>query len=61
MSQILSIFENYLVVFVCTGICFGIFPTICPTGKTNIKNNGLLEFASSPLIGGGLDANSDSL
>ena len=37
MSQTLSIWENYLVVLVCHGIyygiCWGIFPTICPLGK----------------------------
>jgi hypothetical protein len=31
MSQTLSILENYLVVFVCSGIYLGIYFGVCPT------------------------------
>ena len=38
MSQTLSIWENYLMVFVCHGIYLGFFPAICLVGKI-LKNS----------------------
>ena len=38
MSQTLSIWENYLVVFVCPGICPTIYPTLCHA-RTNQAYN----------------------
>ena len=61
MSQNLPIWENYLVVFVCPGICpriyYGIFPEIYLVKKC-LKNIGLLKFASGPPLGIRPDENS---
>ena len=61
MPQTLSIKENYLVVFVCPGICSKICLAICPkiyhAGKKLKKSHSLLAFASGPPFGGGLVEN----
>ena len=48
----LPIWENYLVVFVSSGIC----PEICPA-EIILKNLGLPKFASNPPLGGRPDEN----
>jgi hypothetical protein len=44
--------DNYLVVFVCPEICYGIYPTICleicHVGENILRNHGLPEFLSAP-------------
>ena len=55
MSQTLSTWENYLVVFVCPRIYLGIYLAIYHDRKNNSKNHGLLEFALGSSFGGGLD------
>ena len=54
----LSIWENYLVVFVCPIICSRTLPTICHAGKNILKNHGRPEFALGLPLGGGPDENS---
>ena len=59
MFQILSLWEIYLVVFVCLGICCGIClairPEIFPARIIIWNNHGLPEFALGPPLGGGPD------
>jgi hypothetical protein len=62
LSQPLSIWEHYLVVFVCLGIyskiCLVIYPEIFHAGKDIRKSHGVPKFALGPRHGGGLDENS---
>ena len=58
MSQTLSIWENYLMVFVCHGIYHGICHEIRHARKIIKKSHGFLEFTSDPPLGDEPDENS---